>query len=415
MDLALPVLRRRVARRLAEGGVAAARAAERDGRASLPRPRGRVVWVHGVSVGECLSALPLIEALIALRPDWHVLMTSVTAASAEVVAPRLPPGVLHQFAPLDAGPAIRRFLDHWQPALAVFVESELWPQTLEALAGRGVPVALVNARLSARSAGRWRRFGRTARQVVGRFALIHCQDAATAAVLNELGPAGGAVAFVGPNLKAAARLGPPDPAALAAMRAAIGGREVWVAASTHPGEEAAVLAAQAQLVARWPGLLLILAPRHPARRGEIAALIAGAGLRHAARGSGAALPGPRDQVYLADTLGEMALWYDLAPVVFLGGSWVPVGGHNPFEPAAAGAVVLHGPMNANFEAVFAALDGAGGGESVADRAELVDAVGRLLGDPGARARRQDAARRFAAAEATAPIRLAESLAGLAGT
>ena len=412
MDLALPVLRRRVGRRLAEAGVAPARIAERDGRATLPRPEGRVVWVHGVSVGESVSALPLIEALLALRPGWHVVLTSGTAAAATVIAPRLPGGAVHQFAPLDAGPAVGRFLDHWRPDLAVFIESELWPRTLALLAGRGVPVALVNARLSARSGRRWRRLRRTAREIVGRFALIHCQDAATAALLGDLGPEGGAVPEVGPNLKAAVRMEPPDAGALAAMQAAIGGREVWVAASTHPGEEAGVLAAHAALVAGRRELLLVLVPRHPERRDEVAGLIAQAGLRHAARTLARALPGPQDQVYLADTLGEMALWYHLGGVVFLGGSWVPVGGHNPFEPAAAGAAVLHGPLCANFEGVFAALDRAGGGERVADAPELARAVERLLADKDAAARMRGAARGFAAAQAGSLSHLAGRLAAL---
>jgi 3-deoxy-D-manno-octulosonic-acid transferase len=412
MDLALPFLRRRVGQRLAEGGVAPARIAERDGRASLPRPEGRVVWVHGVSVGESVSALPLIEALLVQRPGWHVVLTSGTASSAHVIAARLPAGTVHQFAPLDAGAAVGRFLDHWRPDLAVFIESELWPRTLALLAGRGVPVALVNARLSQRSGRRWRRVRRTAREIVGRFALIHCQDAATAALLRDLGPEGGAVPEVGPNLKAAVRVEPPDAGALAALRAAIGGREVWVAASTHPGEEAGVLAAQAALVAGRPGLLLILVPRHPERRAEIAGLIAQTGLRHAARGEARALPGPGDQVYLADTLGEMALWYNLGGVVFLGGSWVPVGGHNPFEPAAAGAAVLHGPLCANFEGVFAALDDAGGGGTVADGPDLARAVEKLMADGDGAARMRGAAQGFAAAQAGSLAQLAGRLAAL---
>ncbi len=414
MDLALPLLRRRDARRLREGGVAPERTRERDGRAGVARPAGTVVWVHGVSVGEAVSALALIAAMRALRPEWQVVLTSVTATSAEVLAPRLPPGVVHQFAPLDTGPALRRFLDHWRPSLAIFVESELWPQTLEALAGRGVPVALVNARLSERSARRWRRIGRTARAIVGRFALIHCQDAATAALLRDLAPPGAAVPEVGPNLKAAARTEPPGAGALAAMRAALGDRGVWVAASTHPGEEEAVLAAQAALTGRHPELLLILVPRHPGRRDEVAGLIARAGLRHAARGEARALPDARDQVYLADTLGEMPLWYHLGGVVFLGGTLVPVGGHNPFEPASAGAAVLHGPLHANFGGVFAALDAAGGGETVADAAGLAAAVERLIADPERAARMGGAARAFAAAQTASLDDLAGRLVALVG-
>ena len=398
MRLGLPLMRRAVGRKLAEAGVGPERIAERDGRASVSRPAGQVVWIHGVSIGESLSAMPLAEAIVQAHPDWHVLLTSGTASSAGVVAQRLPARTIHQFAPLDAAPAVRRFLDHWRPGLAIFIESEFWPVTLSMLAGRGVPVALVNARLSARTGRRWQAVPQTARQVVGRFALIHCQDSATAGVLTRLGPRRGVVPMVGPNLKAASRQVPPDGAALRALRQAVGERPVWVAASTHPGEEVEVLAAHAILLERLPDCLLVLVPRHPERRGDVTGLVRTAGLRHRLRGEHGVPPDAKDQVYVADTLGEMALWYHLGGPVFLGGSWVPVGGHNPFEPAAAGAPVLHGPLHANFETVFAALDAAGGGRTVRDAPELAAAVAKFWTDSQNRTLMQAAVLGFAAVQ-----------------
>lgn len=396
MRLGLPLIRRAVGRKLSEAGVAPERIAERDGRTSVGRPAGQVVWMHGVSIGESLSALPLAEAIVREYPDWHVLLTSGTASSAGVLAHRLPARTIHQFAPLDAAPAVGRFLEHWRPGLAIFIESEVWPVTLSMLADRGVPVALVNARLSARTARRWQGVPRTARQVVGRFALIHCQDSATAAVLAGLGPRAGVVPMVGPNLKAASRQVPPDASALRALRQAVGDRPVWVAASTHPGEEAEVLAAHGVLLERFGDCLLVLVPRHPERRDEVTGLVRAAGLRHGLRGAQGAPPARQDQVYVADTLGEMALWYHLGGPVFLGGSWVPVGGHNPFEPAAAGAPVLHGPLHANFDAVFAALDAAGGGRTVRDGPELAAAVTGIWRNSQMRTQMEAAALGFAA-------------------
>jgi 3-deoxy-D-manno-octulosonic-acid transferase len=396
-DLLGPVAYGRVRRKLAAHGTERARWPERMGHATLPRPEGRLVWVHAASVGESASVLPLITHWGRMQPQTQFLITSGTATSAAMLARRLPPRSRHQFAPLDTKPALRRFLRHWRPDAGVFVESELWPQMLRESAGAGVPLALVNARLSDRSVRRWARAGRTARHLMGHFRLIHCQDARTEANLRALGLDH---ARQGPNLKALSGALPVDAGAHAALAAQIGARPLWLAASTHPGEEEIVLDAHRRLLAHLPGALLILAPRHPERGPDLEAMIAGAGLRGARRAIGAA-PTPDTQIYLADTLGEMGLWYALCPVTCLCGSFAAVGGHTPYEPAHAGSAILHGPLYANFAEVFPALDAAGAGQQVADAAALSVALARLLQDPAHLAAMREAARGFVAGDAGA--------------
>lgn len=410
--LVAPLAFRRIAERLRAQGVPEPRIRERRGQASLPRPAGRLFWFHAASVGESLSVLPLLDALLARDPALSVLVTTGTASSAEILARRLPPRCLHQFAPLDTSAALRRFLGHWRPDLAVLVESELWPQMLTETKARGLPMVLLNARLSDRSLRRWRRFGATAAHLLGMLDLIVAQTPQTARNLAALGVAPGRIE-VGGDMKAAAGAPPHDPAALQALRAALAGRPVWVASSTHPGEEEIVLEAHTRARDRLSDLLLILVPRHPARGDVVARLVEGRGLALARRSRGDE-PGPASAVYLADTLGETGLWYALSPLVFLGGSLVPVGGHNPFEAAAAGAALLHGPLVPNAAPAYAAMGQAGGARAVTDAAGLAGAVAALLSDPPALAAMRAAARGVAEAGARSLDPLAEQLFALAG-
>lgn len=381
--IAAPAARMLLRRRLARGKEDPARVAERMGHAGAPRPPGPLVWLHGASVGESLSLLTLIEALGAVRPDLRVLMTTGTVTSAQLMAARLPPHAIHQYVPLDVGPAVARFLDHWRPDLAIWAESELWPRLVTDTRARGVPMALVNARMSAGSARNWGRFAPgMARALLGAFDAIGAQDDAIAARLAGLGARPPVVTG---TLKGG--VAPPDlPEARAAMAQACAGRPVWLAASTHEGEEALVAEAHRIAAACIPGLLTLIAPRHPGRGPAIAAAL-GPGVSR--RGAGA-LPGPGDDIHILDTLGEMGAWLRLAPVAFIGGSLVPVGGHNPHEPAALGAAILHGAHTANFAPDFTALDAAGGALRVG--ADLGDAVARLLVDAPARAAMAAAAR-----------------------
>lgn len=404
-DLLLPVAQVRAARRLRAGGFGP-RAPERLGRASLPRPPGRLAWFHGASVGEGLSILPLATALAA---DGPVLVTTGTAGSARVLGPRLPPGALHHFAPLDAGQPVRRFLDAWRPDLAVFAESEIWPRTLRETAARGIPLALVGARLSPRSRDRWARLGHSARALLGLFDRIWTQDEDGRAALLSLG-ADPARTAVGGNLKAAA-LPPPDRAERAALSAALGGAPVWTALSTHPGEEEAVLDAHARLRARLPGARLVLAPRHPERGGEVAALAQARGLPLGQRSRG---EGWAEAGLLADTLGEAGLWLRLSPVAFLGASLVPRGGHNPWEPAACGTALLMGPSRGTIAADWAALAAAGAAAEVRDAPSLAEAVAALLSDPARAAAMGAAGRALWQAQAGRAEAIARALHGMRG-
>ena len=366
--------------RLAQGKEDPGRWREKLGHPGLPRPSGRLVWVHAVSVGESLSILPLLARLVA--GGVRVLVTSTTVTSARLLADRLPAGCLHQFLPLDLPGAVAGFLDHWQPDAAVFVESEFWPRLLVATEARGIPLLLVNARISDRSARRWHKVPGLARALLGRFQVLSAPDQVMAERLAALGARPDAVQVTGSLKRASGRL-PVDDTTLARLRQQIGARPCWLAASTHPGEEEAVLAAHARLLSDTPGMLLILAPRHPARGNDLRVLITEAGLAVAQRSRDEALR-PETQVYLADTLGEMGLWFDLAPISFIGGSLVPVGGHNAYEAVAHGSAVLTGPQVSNFAALYDRLTAAGGAQVVQDAAGLAQAVSALQ-DPAARA------------------------------
>ncbi len=351
-----------------------ARLGERRGSPGRARPAGRLVWIHGASIGETISILPLVERLT--RQGLAVLVTSGTRTSAELVARRLPPGALHQFMPLDVPRYVRRFLDHWRPDLALFAESEIWPNVVMELDRRGVPLLLVNGRLSERSFRRWARLGRSARALLSRFSLCLAQSAADGARLERLGAPRVVVAG---NLKFDAPPPPADPRLVASLTGLLAGRPVWIAASTHPGEEEIVAGAHRALVDRLPDLLTIVAPRHPQRGAEVEAIAAAAGLSVARRSAGQQ-PDRATDVYVADTVGELGLFYRLAPLVFMGGSLVPHGGQNPIEPAKLGAAILHGPHVHNFTDVYAAIDRAGGALPVADGAALAAALADLLDD-----------------------------------
>ncbi|MEM1345000.1 MAG: 3-deoxy-D-manno-octulosonic acid transferase [Pseudomonadota bacterium] len=402
-SVAEPALRLWLARRAWRGKEDPSRLGERFGHASHPRPEGRLIWLHGASVGEAVSLLPLIGALRDASPA-SLLVTTATLTAAERLAKVLPEGVLHQFAPIDTRPALRRFLGHWRPDLAVRVESEIWPRTLIETARTGAPMALLNARLSERSLQGWQRVPGMARALLAGFAVIETQDRATRTRLQSLGLPPERV-VQGANLKSAVAVPACAPEALSAAQEAIATRPVWLAASTHDGEERAVAEAAALVAETHPDALLILAPRHPERGAEVAALLAERGLSTARRSLGEG-PAPDTQVWLADTLGEMGLWYRLAGAAFIGGSLVARGGHTPFEPAALGVAVVHGPHVENFVDVYAALAEAKAARAVATPAALAEAISALLADTSeARAM----ARRGAAVRA----RLTPDLAALA--
>ncbi|MEM6973686.1 MAG: 3-deoxy-D-manno-octulosonic acid transferase [Pseudomonadota bacterium] len=370
-------------RRKRQGREDGARLGERLGHAALPRPQGRLVWLHGASLGETASMAPLIAALRAVADPPELLITAGTVTAAERLRQTLPPGARHQYVPVDTAPAVRHFLSHWRPDLAIWVESEFWPGLMVRTARAGVPMMLINARLSAASARGWARLPAMAARLVGLFDRILTQDEATLERLAALGRPRDAMRHAG-NLKAA--IPPPacDPAELRTLRDGLAGRPIWLAASTHPGEDAAVIEAHLSLKERLPGLVTILAPRHPERGAAIVAdARARTGLPPAQRSRGDGPPADGG-IWLADSLGEMGLWYRLAPVSFIAGSIAPLGGHNPFEAAALGTAILHGPRTENFAPAYAALDAAEGGRHVSDATSLAAALGDLLAADGAR-------------------------------
>lgn len=352
------------------------RRGERLGRASLPRPSGPVAWVHAASVGETSAVLPLIAALEARRPGLTVLLTTGTVTSARFAAARIAGATLHQYVPLDEPSFVAAFLDHWRPTLGVFTEQEVWPNLVLAATERGIPLALVNARMSDRSFDRWQRRSGLAAALFSRFAVVLAQNESLARRFEAIGveravPAG--------NLKIDAPAPPVDAAAFAALAKALGGRPRLVAASTHGGEELAIAAAHRRLKGDMPGLVTIIAPRHPERGGAVAEAVRGAGLVARLR-SGQALPDADTDIYVADTIGELGTLYATAPVAFVGGSLIPHGGQNPIEAVRHGAVVVTGPSIHNFGDAYAALIEAGGAVRIAGPDELASACGALLMD-----------------------------------
>jgi len=320
-----------------------ARLSERLGWASVARPGGRLVWLHGASVGESLSLLPLIERLRNERPGLAILVTSGTRTSAELLAKRLGDGVIHQYAPIDTPGAVARFLDHWRPSLGVFVESELWPNLIAAAKARDVRLALVSARLSERSFRGWRRAPVAVRAILGAYHLLLARDEAAAERFATLGVTVHGLA----DLKFGAAPLPVDDVQLTALRIALEERHVFLAASTHPGEEAIILEGFATAAESALSPLLIIAPRHADRGPEIEQLALAKGLR-AGRRAAKSDPAGLD-VYVADTLGELGLWFRLASLAVMGGSFVEaIGGHNPLEPARLGCPFVTGPHVENW-------------------------------------------------------------------
>ena len=363
-----------------------ARVGERLGHASHPRPDGPLVWLHGVSVGETTSLLPLIAALRSRRPDLTLLVTSGTTTAADLLSKRLPPGVIHQYVPVDAPGTVRRFLDHWRPGLAVFVESELWPNLIRAAQDRGVRLALLSARMTSASANRWARWPTSARALVTAFELILPQDEGTERRLGELGATTGGRL----NLKLIGEPLPCDPAELDRLRQALAGRKVVLAASTHPGEEPLVANA---VRAAAPDAVLILAPRHPDRGPGIADML-GASLR--SRGEA------MTTVHVADTLGELGPFMRLADVVVMGGSFVPgIGGHNPMEPARLGRPIITGRYAFNAKDVYADMFGTVCAIEARDGPALSRHVRGLLDNPAIARRMGEAALSFAARQGAA--------------
>ncbi|WP_168072395.1 3-deoxy-D-manno-octulosonic acid transferase [Caulobacter sp. SSI4214] len=377
--LAEPLVPALLASRARKGKEDPARLAERLAKAPTPRPDGALVWLHGASVGESLSILPLVERLRVERPEVTALVTSGTTTSAALLAQRLPPGAIHQYLPVDTPGAARRFIAHWTPSLGVFVESELWPNLLLEAKTAGTRLALVSAKLSDRSFAGWLKRPAAARQLLTGFDLILAQDARARERFETLG---GRVAGEA-DLKFGAAPPPVDEAALATERARFS-RPPLLIASTHPGEDEIALDAIAALPDRPP---VVLVPRHVERGPAIAELARARGLSAALRGQA---PDAIADIRVADTLGEMGLWFRLAATSVIAGSLVPdIGGHNPLEAARLNCPTISGPFVENWASAFAGLEAADG-VVMTTPAALRDSLAADLAAPdraGARAAR----------------------------
>lgn len=367
---------RRLATRLAEGKEDPERVDERRGEPSAPRPDGTLIWFHAASVGESVALLELIRRILEERADVSVLVTTGTVTSAGVMADRLPDRAIHQYIPLDARAFVNRFLDHWRPDLAIWCESEFWPALIAETHARGVPMMIVNARMSKTSHDRWRFLRGMMKSLLQRFDHALVQDDITAMYLRRLGMEPSRMEVAGTLKEGAAAL-PCNEEDRRRLAAGLAGRPVWLAASTHDGEERIVLDAHKLALKINPRLLLILAPRHPQRGDTIARMLQAESWRFTRRTDGED-PDAEAQVYLADTLGELGLWYRIAPISLVGGSLQPVGGHNPFEPAALGSAILHGPFVTNFVDIYRRLTAAGAARLVTGPDTLADAVHELL-------------------------------------
>jgi 3-deoxy-D-manno-octulosonic-acid transferase len=365
-------------RRLKQGKEDPERIGERRGLTRDARPPGPLVWIHGASVGEVLAAAALIERLRAFHIG--ILLTSGTVTSAAIVAKRFPPEIIHQYVPYDSPRYVTRFLDHWRPSLALFIESDLWPNLILSSATRRIPMVLINGRMSQRSFPRWRRAYGTISALLGAFEICLAQSDTDAERFSALGARN--VVTTG-NLKLDVPAPPADPMKLDRLMAVTRGRPIVVAASTHPGEEEILIETHRALAGFFPPLLTVIVPRHPDRGSAVWRMIAGAGLKAALR-SRDELPTAATDVYVADTMGELGVFYRLAGVVFMGGSLVPHGGQNPIEAIKLGASIVHGPHVFNFTDVYAALDGAGGARRADGGEALVKQLGQLLADPTAR-------------------------------
>jgi 3-deoxy-D-manno-octulosonic-acid transferase len=393
--LATPLLKAFLARRARRGKEDPTRMGERFGVPSLQRPTGDLIWAHAASVGEVLSLLPLLHRMAQDYPHLNVLVTTGTVTSATLIAARLPRGMLHHYVPIDHPPSVARFLDYWRPRAALWVESELWPAIMAGLKARAIPAVLINGRMSPASFRAWRRVRGWARTILAPFALCLTQTSEDAEYFRTLGARN--VQAVG-NLKYAAAPLPHDPAMLEMLREAIGGRPCWLFASTHAGEEVMAATVHHALKRHFPTLLTLIVPRHATRGAEITAILRSQNLNVVQRSMKGDVT-PATDIYLADTMGELGLFYRLCPQVVMGGSFVPTGGHNPIEPAQLGCALMWGPHMHNFRVIERAFIAANAAQQFNDINGLINGLTAQFATPQAAAEYGHRAQHYVATEA----------------
>lgn len=369
------VIRRYIEKRKKMGKEDVKRFNERVGRPNKPRPAGRLIWLHGASVGESISMLPLINRLLELYPDAHVMVTTGTTTSAEVMAKRLPERAFHQYLPIDNPVFAARFVRHWQPTIALWFESEFWPAMLSTIKRRNIPLILINGRISNKSFKRWQQFDFVIKEILDCFTACLGQSEEDAYRLRVLGAKD---AMCLGNLKYAGLPIPVDEDVKKEIQNEIGERPVWLVSSTHNDEEAKIGRYLKELIAKHQGLLTIIAPRHPNRGVEIRNTLRDKfQLTTALRSAGEKIT-PETDVYIADTIGEMGIWYELCPIVFIGGSLIPHGGQNFMEPSRCRDAVIVGPHMHNFTDAMNRAKRADGIIQVDETVDLIDMVDQLL-------------------------------------
>ena len=369
------VIRRYIEKRKKMGKEDVKRFNERVGRPTKPRPAGRLIWLHGASVGGSISMLPLINRLLEIYTDAHVMVTTGTTTSAEVMAKRLPERAFHQYLPIDNPVFAARFIRHWQPTIALWFESEFWPGMLSTIKRRNIPLILINGRISNKSFKRWQQFDFVIKEILDCFTACLGQSEEDAYRLRALGAKD---AMCLGNLKYAGLPIPVDEEKKKEIQDEIGERPVWLVSSTHSDEEAKIGRYLKELSAKHEGLLTIIAPRHPTRGVEIRDILQDKyQLKTALRSANEKIQ-PETEVYIADTIGEMGIWYELCPIVFIGGSLIPHGGQNFMEPSRCRDAVIVGPHMHNFTDAMNRAKRADGIIQVDETVDLIDMVDQLL-------------------------------------
>ena len=359
---------RRLRSRLLMGKEDPERLEERLGISLAERPTGNLIWFHAASVGESLSLVELIKRISSSQPDYNFLITTGTITSAKLILSRLPSNAVHQYIPVDTPRAVEKFLDRWRPSLAIWTESEFWPNLISFTSARDIPMILINARISEKSYRRWRFFKKSLKNLIEKFNYSLIQDEKTVKYFSKIGISSNNFELTGTLKEGSAAL-PHSEIEQVEISKQILNRPVWLAASTHEGEEKLIAAAHRHASKASQGLLLIIVPRHPERGLEIASILAKENFKICLRSKKDKISSDT-QIYIADTLGELGLWYRVAPVSFVGGSFVPIGGHNPFEPAALGSAILHGPYVENFKEIYNRLNVAGAAVKIEEASEL---------------------------------------------
>lgn len=374
-----PVLKHILNRRLTAGKEDPERVPERMGIPAHSRPHGKLIWLHAASVGESQSALILIEALLKTNKTTSIMVTSGTKTSAELMKKRLPKRAFHQFYPLDHPKWTRQFLEHWKPDMVLWMESELWPNMLAEIKKRHIPAILVNARMSRRSLNRWRLLRSTASAILSTFNAILCQTEDDKTAYEKLGAQN---VHVTDNLKYSASPLPCNDDELLRLKTTIGNRRIWLYASTHAGEEHLACALHKKIKVECPDLLTIIVPRHPERRHEIMKVCYKEAVNAMLRGENQNLPKDETDIYIADTLGELGLFYTLSPLAVIGRSFSDDGGggHNPIESALLGCATLHGPHIQNLQKIYDEMNKAGAARELKNVQDFENTLRNLLKD-----------------------------------